>query len=248
MYLSEAQRLTVLLPFLIEQKNWNNVAWKQKWYTENSIPAGISTVTFYLSVHLTTVAKRQFSQKVFCSVLSASEDNYAVLIWLMSCYMEYIVHVCMGIQTRKCFVTIGWALNNASFICLDRFAKYLTSHVTGKNPWLCLAAQTSSGTSRTASDGMRRTSRMRPGGMRGSATTTPCCTPCSSWPSCLGTCWCVWPCWESAHSRRPQTTWWLAWLWLICWWRHWSCLGPYTWRWVPGLVNVLQQTYWSICI
>uniref|UniRef100_A0A0S7EQ49 DRD2 n=1 Tax=Poeciliopsis prolifica TaxID=188132 RepID=A0A0S7EQ49_9TELE len=35
---------------------------------------------------------------------------------------------------------------------------------------------------------------------------------------------------------------------LTCWWRHWSCPGPYTWRWVPGLVYVLQQTYWSICI
>lgn len=108
------------------------------------------------------------------------------------------------------------------FVCLfvrssfGRSAEHLTSHVTGTPPWRCLAVQSSSGTSQRVSAGTRGTrARRRQGRMSG--TTTPCCTPCSSWPSCSETCWCVWPCWGSAPCRPPPTTWWSAWLWPTCW-------------------------------
>ena len=138
------------------------------------------------------------------------------------------------------------------FVCSSfaRSAKPLTSHVTGTPPWRCLAVQNSSGTSQRVPGGTRGTrARRRQGRMSG--TTTPCCTPCSSWPSCSGTCWCVWPCWGSAPSRPPPTTWWSAWLWPTCWWRRWSCPGPCTWRWgvlfARLSVNPLPE-HWSTTV
>lgn len=123
--------------------------------------------------------------------------------------------------------------NQTILFLLGRSAKHITSHVTGTSPWRCLAAQSGSGTSQTASALMRGMRAQRhQGRTRGSVTTMPCCIPCSSWPLCLETCWCVWLCWGNAPFRPRPTTWWSAWLWPTCWWLRWSCPGLSTWRWV----------------
>ena len=158
--------------------------------------------------------------------------------WLMRCTN------CPVCERKLCYRLSFVCLFVCLFVCssFGRSAAHLTSHVTGTPPWRCLAVQSSSGTSQRVSAGTRGTrARRRRGRMSG--TTTPCCTPCSSWPSCSETCWCVWPCWGSALCRPPPTTWWSAWLWPTCWWRHWSCPGLCTWRW--GVYLHLRE-HWSI--
>lgn len=136
----------------------------------------------------------------------------------------------------------GWVNTKLCSFCFGRSAKHLTSHVSGTPPWRCLAVQSSSGTNPTVLDGARGMRAQRDPG-RMSVTTTPCCTPCLSWPSSLETCWCVWLCWGSDPSRRPPTIWWWAWLWPTSWWHRWSCRGPCTWRW--GRQSIYLE-HWSI--